>query len=93
MASDPSAFNVSIFSEPFVDIRLVSSMTNDDEDRFGAVVLKAVSDLLAKTPVAYSVRIVTATGKVFQHTNPRHDAAPAPAPSGRTARDRDVSHP
>jgi hypothetical protein len=53
-----------------VDIRVVSSLTNDDEDRFAAQVLNAMGELLGKTPVAYTVRIVTAGGKILQQSRP-----------------------
>jgi hypothetical protein len=54
-----------------VDIRLVSSLTNDDEDRFAALVLNAVTELLAKTSAAYTIRIETAAGKIIQHSRPQ----------------------
>ena len=51
-----------------MDIRLVSSLTDDDEDRFTPVLLKAIADLLSETPIAYSVRIETTRGKIFHRS-------------------------
>jgi hypothetical protein len=51
-----------------VDIRFISSLTDHDEDRFAPVVLKAMVDLLSKTPITYVVRIETTDGKVFQRS-------------------------
>jgi hypothetical protein len=51
-----------------VDIRLVSSLTDDDEDRFASVVLNAMDDLLSQLAVAYHLRIDTTGGTVLQRT-------------------------
>jgi hypothetical protein len=48
-----------------VDIRLISSLTDDDEDRFAPVVLKAVADLLSESPIAYKLCLETTRGKTF----------------------------
>jgi hypothetical protein len=71
-----------------VDIHLVSSLTNDDEDRFAALVLNAVSDLLGKTAVAYTVRIETTGGKILQQSRPvAAPKQPVAVRAGRTAAD------
>jgi hypothetical protein len=57
-----------------VDIRVVSSLTNDDEDRFASLVLNAMSELLGKTAAAFTVRIETTAGKILQQSRPQ----PAP---------------
>jgi len=60
-----------------VDIRLISSFVDDDEDRFAPVLLKAIADLLSESPVAYSLQIETTRGRMFR----RSRAAPElPAP-------------
>jgi hypothetical protein len=59
-----------------VDIRLVSSFTDDDEDRFAGVLLNTMSDLLSQIPIVYSVRIETAGGKVLQHSRAETESAP-----------------
>jgi hypothetical protein len=61
--------------EDFVHIRLISSMTNDDESRFATVLLKAMDELLSKLPVVYHVRIDTSTGRVFQRSRVITDPA------------------
>ena len=58
-----------------MDIRLVSSFTDDDEDRFAGVLLNTMSDLLSTIPIAYSVRIETAGGKVLHHSRADADSA------------------
>jgi hypothetical protein len=63
-----------------LDIRLISSLTDHDEDRFAAVLLKAMADLLSKIPITYVVRIETTDGKVFQRSRtgpePTHSTSP-----------------
>ena len=49
-----------------MDIRLVSSLTVDDEDRFASVLLNAMDDLLSQLSVAYHLRINTTGGTVLQ---------------------------
>jgi hypothetical protein len=60
-----------------VDIRLISSLIDDDEDRFAAVLLKAIADLLSETPIAYSLQIETTRGRTFR----RSRTAPEPPAS------------
>ena len=70
-----------------MDIRVVSSLTNDDEDRFASLVLNTVSELLGRTSAAYTVRIVTAAGKVLQQSRPQPASKPLTLRSSRTAMD------
>lgn len=51
-----------------MDIRLVSSLTVDDEDRFASVLLNAMDDLLSQLAVAYHLRINTTGGTVLQRS-------------------------
>lgn len=51
-----------------MDIRIVSSLTDVDEDRFAGVVLEAMADLLSKIPITYLVRIETTRGKIFHRS-------------------------
>jgi hypothetical protein len=51
-----------------MDIHFVSSANPDDEDRFAPVLLQALRPLLDRLPVAYTLRIRTATGRVLQHS-------------------------
>ena len=71
-----------------MDIRVVSSLTNDDEDRFAALVLNTMSELLGRTSAAYTVRIETSTGKVLQQSRPQPASSkPLTLRSSRTAMD------
>ena len=51
-----------------MDIRLISSLIDDDEDRFAPVLLKAITDLLSETPIAYSLQIETTRGRTFRRS-------------------------
>lgn len=51
-----------------MNIRFVSSMTDDDENRFAALLLKAMDELLSRLPIVYHVRIDTTTGSVLQRS-------------------------
>jgi hypothetical protein len=53
-----------------VNIRFISSMTSDDEDRLAPAVLVAVSSLLDQLSLAYTLRIETTGDKVFHHSHP-----------------------
>lgn len=51
-----------------MDIHFISSLTPDDEDRLAPAVLEALKPMLALMPIAYTIRIRTASNTVFQHT-------------------------
>ncbi len=51
-----------------MDIHFVSTLTPEDEDHYAPAVLNAVKAILDLMPIAYTVRIVTANSRVFQHT-------------------------
>jgi len=53
-----------------MDIRFVSSLTAEDENRFAPALLKAIAALLDPMPIAYTVRVETTGSQVFQHTHP-----------------------
>jgi hypothetical protein len=53
-----------------VNIRFISSMTSDDEDRLAPAVLIAVSSLLDQLSLAYTLRIETTGDKIFHHSHP-----------------------
>jgi len=63
-----------------VDIRLVSSLTVDDEDRFASVLLNAMDDLLSQLSVAYHLRINTTGGTVLQRSRAVIDPQDAVGP-------------
>ena len=52
-----------------MDIRFVSSLTEEDENAFAPALLKAVSVILDQLPIAYTLRIETTAKQVFQHTS------------------------
>jgi len=56
-----------------VDIRLISSLNDDDEDRFASVLLNTMDDLLSRMAVAYHLRINTTNGNVLQRTRASDD--------------------
>jgi hypothetical protein len=67
-----------------MDIRIITSLDTDDEDRMAGATLDAIVSLLTDLPASYAVRIETGSGRVLQHTN-------LPGPSPRTANVREVS--
>ena len=52
-----------------MDIRFISSMTPDDEARLAPALADLIGALLDQLPVAYTLRIETATGATFQRTH------------------------
>ena len=62
-----------------MDIRFVSSLTAEDENKFAPALLKAIGALLDPMPIAYTVRIETTGSQVFQHTHtgPAEPIAPS----------------
>jgi hypothetical protein len=57
-----------------MNIRFVSSLTPDDEERLAPGLLSAVGILLDQWPIAYTLRIETAGGRVFQHAHAGSEA-------------------
>jgi hypothetical protein len=53
-----------------MEIHFISSVTVDDEARIAGALLAVASCLLDQFSVAYSVRIETSGGQVFQRTHP-----------------------
>ena len=66
-----------------MDIRFISSLTANDENRFAQVLLETLADLLSKIPITYAVRIETTDGKIFQ----RSRTGPEPPRSVSSRRD------
>ena len=52
-----------------MNIRFISSLTPEDEDRLAPALLKAVGTLLDQLPIAYTLRIETSGSTVFQHAH------------------------
>jgi hypothetical protein len=51
-----------------MDIHFISSLTPDDEDRLAPAILEALKPMLGLMPIAYTIRIRTASNTVYQHT-------------------------
>lgn len=51
-----------------MDIHFISSLTPDDEDRLAAAIIAALRPMLEMSPIAYTIRIRTASNAVYQHT-------------------------
>ena len=67
-------------------IEITSTLTQDDENRLAAAVLKAMSGLLDILPIAYMVRVETTDEHVLQHVSPHVSQwDPVAALSGETA--------
>ena len=62
-----------------MNIRFVSTLTPDDEERVAPGVLNALRLILDNMPLAYTIRIETANGRVFQHAHAGAEVEP-PAP-------------
>lgn len=52
-----------------MEIRFISSLTPEDENRIATALLAAAGELLDQAPIAYTIRVATATGKVFQRSH------------------------
>ena len=50
-----------------MDIRFISSLTPDDENRIAPALLGAVASVLDTLPITYTLRFETVTGRSFQH--------------------------
>ena len=70
-----------------MDIRFISSLTAEDENRFAPALLRAMGALLDQLPIAYTMRIETIDAQIFQHSRGGADATEEPdveAPVPRT---------
>jgi hypothetical protein len=52
-----------------MEIRFISSLTPEDENRVAPSVLQAITSLLDNLPIAYTLRIQTTGDRVFQHNH------------------------
>ena len=57
-----------------MDIRFVSNMTSDDEDRLAEPLLNMVCSVLDQLPIAYSVVIETTGGTAVQRGRASHES-------------------
>lgn len=51
-------------------IELTSTLTQEDENRLAAVVLRALSGMLDMLPISYLVRVETTDQNVMEHVSP-----------------------
>lgn len=68
-----------------MDIRFISSLTAEDENRFAEALLTAWGALLDQLPIAYTMRIETIDAQVFQHSHGAAEHGPpeaTPEPPG-----------
>ncbi len=52
-----------------MEIRFISSLTPEDENRIAPALLSAVSSVLDRMPIAYTLRFETVSGRSFQHVH------------------------
>lgn len=52
-----------------MDIRFISSLTPEDENRIAPGLLAAIASVLDRLPIAYTLRFETIGGRSFQHTH------------------------
>jgi hypothetical protein len=75
-----------------MNIRFISSLTADDENRLAPALLAALASVLDRLPLAYTLRFETTTGRAFQHVHsPDHlseENSLSPTESDRDAEDR-----
>jgi hypothetical protein len=71
--------------EHSMDIRIISSLTPEDEARVASALMSALTNFLDQLPIRYMVRFETAAGKRFTR-----DHAPVDVPFGRSSVDLPV---
>ncbi len=52
-----------------MDIRVVSSLTPEDEARLAPALMAALTHLLDQLPICYTLRVETAGGKCYSHNH------------------------
>jgi hypothetical protein len=66
-----------------MDIRLISTLTREDEARLAAAICAAAGQLLDQFSIIYTIRIETTDGQLFQrHHAPEAAAAVSPHLAG-----------
>lgn len=59
-----------------MEIRFMSSLTHEDENRVASALVRAVAELLDILPIAYSIRIETVGAKIFEHSHAPNEPQP-----------------
>ena len=72
-----------------MDIRFISSLTPDDENRPAPALLSAVASVLDRRPIAYTLRFETVAGGSFQHVHSPDDLIEEGAGPGRGVEPRE----
>jgi hypothetical protein len=73
LALPDAEHRLAVATEETMEIRFISSLTPEDENRFAPALLSAVAKILDQLPIAYTVRLETAAGKVLQHSHAAMD--------------------
>jgi hypothetical protein len=61
-----------------MDIRFISSLTLDDENRVAPALLAAMVSVLDHLPIAYTLRLETSSGRSFHHGHSPEDRTGLP---------------
>jgi hypothetical protein len=64
-----------------MEIRFISSLTSDDEDKVAPAIASALGAILDQLSIAYTLRIETSSSKVFQRSHPAMNEAAAARPT------------
>ena len=74
-----------------MEIRLISSLTPEDEARYAGTLIKVMAAMLEDMPVTYAIHVQLADGAVVDHTHGLRlldsDQFSAPPPAGKVSVD------
>ena len=72
-----------------LEIRLISSLTPEDEARYAGTLIKVMAAMLENMPVTYAIHVQLADGAVVDHSHGLRllegDQFPTTSPSGKPA--------
>ena len=68
-----------------LEIRIISSLTLDDEARYAATFLKMLAAVLDSVPTTYAIHVQLADGVVVEHGNALPTVTPEEPPLGPRA--------
>ena len=75
-----------------MNIRLVSTLTADDEDRVAPLLLTTMKQVFQYLRIAYAVRIETAGGRLLEHASSVEDMSAQPPDGEPGAGERDPGY-
>lgn len=58
-----------------MNVRIISTFTTEDEDRFARLLLTTVRHVLDDLNVAYAIRVETSSGELLEHSRSVEEAA------------------